>query len=74
MTSLRSGMLVLALICCLAVLSCSATVTLGSRDGWYDQSDNYYRSRHDPWWYYEDYDRDGVINGRDAYPYDSWWW
>jgi hypothetical protein len=75
MTRVCTGLLML-LLCCmgLTAASCSATVSFGTRDGWCDCPDYGYRHKHDPWWYYEDYDRDGVINGRDAYPYDSWWW
>ena len=59
----------------LAVPACSGYVTVGLRDdGWCDCPDYDYRHRHDDWWYWADYDRDGVINGRDDYPYDSWWW
>ncbi|MEZ5339528.1 MAG: hypothetical protein R3F46_14860 [bacterium] len=69
------------LICMLGLLAlgatgCSGYVSVGLRDDdyWCDCPDYDYRHRHDAWWYWEDYDRDGVVNGRDRYPYDSWWW
>ncbi|MCB1187116.1 hypothetical protein KDL29_08120 [bacterium] len=77
MLKLGRLMLLLALAVMLAGIgACSGYVAVGVRDSdyWCDCPDYSYRHKHDPWWYWDDYDGDGVINGRDDYPYDSWWW
>lgn len=72
---LKKLLLISSLLAVVALTGCSGYVAVGSRsDGWCDCPDYRSRHKHDSWWYWDDYDRDGVINGHDDYPYDSWWW